>query len=135
MQKDISSEVPKIHAYDGQPVYQACSFITQSEEKSFSKLLPLGTKITRWNKGGVDIISNDGGKINGIKRVIKHFNISSDEIMAFGDAENDTEMLEYAAIGVAMGNAMETVKAEADFITDDIDQNGIRNALLHYQVI
>ena len=55
--------------------------------------------------------------------------------MAFGDGENDKEMLEYAGIGVAMGNAKDSVKAVADYVTDSVDDNGIENALRHFGLI
>ena len=48
-----------------------------------------------------------------------------DEIMAFGDAQNDIQMIEQVGIGVAMGNAMEEVKAVADYVADTNLDNGI----------
>ena len=48
-----------------------------------------------------------------------------DEVMAFGDAENDIQMLKRAGVGVAMGNAMDEVKEIADIITDTNLNNGI----------
>ena len=48
-----------------------------------------------------------------------------DEIMAFGDAQNDIQMIESVGIGVAMGNAMEEVKAVANVICDTNLNNGI----------
>ena len=44
-------------------------------------------------------------------------------------------MLEFAGIGVAMGNAEECTKAVADYVTDDVDADGIYNALKHFGVI
>lgn len=55
--------------------------------------------------------------------------------MSFGDGENDIEMLEYVALGVAMGNAGEKVKKAADCITDDVDSDGILHALQHFHLI
>ena len=49
--------------------------------------------------------------------------------MAFGDGFNDLSMLEYAGMGVAMGNAVDEVKAIADFITISNDEDGIAIAL------
>ena len=53
----------------------------------------------------------------------------------FTDGGNDTDMLAYAGIGVAMGNATAEPKAAADYITDDVDHDGVRNALLHFRVL
>jgi hydroxymethylpyrimidine pyrophosphatase-like HAD family hydrolase len=45
--------------------------------------------------------------------------------MAFGDAENDIGMIRKAAIGVAMGNAMDLIKGNADLLTESNEENGI----------
>ena len=55
--------------------------------------------------------------------------------MAFGDGGNDIVMLQSAPIGVAMGNAWTETKEVADYITTDVDDNGIWNALVHYGLI
>ena len=55
--------------------------------------------------------------------------------MAFGDAENDVEMLEYAAIGVAMGNGKEAAKTAADYVTASVEEDGIEKALKYYDLI
>ena len=44
-------------------------------------------------------------------------------------------MIEFCGIGVAMGNAQEKVKAVADYVTTDIDQDGVKNALQYYGII
>ena len=58
-----------------------------------------------------------------------------EDTIAFGDGGNDITMIEHAAIGVAMGNANEGVKKIADYITDDVDNDGIFNALKHFNII
>lgn len=50
-------------------------------------------------------------------------------MIAFGDSLNDSDMLERAAVGVAMGNANDTIKGIADVVTDDHDHDGIVTAL------
>ncbi|MCI8376331.1 MAG: HAD hydrolase family protein [Lachnospiraceae bacterium] len=55
--------------------------------------------------------------------------------MAFGDGDNDTDMLEFAHIGVAMGNASKKAIDAADYTTTDIDNDGIANALRHYHLL
>ena len=54
--------------------------------------------------------------------------------MAFGDGDNDVKMLEIAGVSAAMGNGSANVKAVADYITDDIDEDGIEKALYHYGI-
>lgn len=55
--------------------------------------------------------------------------------MAFGDGGNDKSMLMAAGIGVAMGNAVDDVKAHANYVTTSVDEDGIKNALLNFGVI
>ena len=54
--------------------------------------------------------------------------------MAFGDGANDITMLQYAGIGVAMGNANDNVKAAADYVTAPIDQDGLAKAFVHFHL-
>ena len=56
-------------------------------------------------------------------------NVSKDEIIAVGDAENDLDMIEYAGLGVAMGNASESVKKIANYITADNNNDGIAEVI------
>ena len=51
--------------------------------------------------------------------------IPREQIMAFGDGENDLEMLQFAGIGVAMGNACGLLKEAADFVTGTNDEDGV----------
>ena len=59
----------------------------------------------------------------------------NNQTMAFGDGENDITMLKCVGIGVAMGNGKEELKKEADYVTADIDDDGIEKALIHFGVI
>ena len=67
--------------------------------------------------------------------VLAHFNVTLEESMAFGDGENDLSMLVHAGIGVAMGTASGEVKAQADYVTGTVDEDGIVAALLHFGLI
>lgn len=84
---------------------------------------------------GADVVEAEYSKAEGIKHLCEHFGISLAETYAFGDSSNDVEMLEKVHVGIAMGNAVPEAKEAADYITDDIDKDGIRNALLHFGLI
>ena len=71
----------------------------------------------------------------GIERVGEMFGFSLDEVMAFGDSDNDIEMLSGVGISVAMGNAIESVKSVATYTTDTNNNDGISKALAHYGLI
>ena len=82
-----------------------------------------------------DILPEGGGKPNGLAAMLKHFGWTRDEAIAFGDGGNDVTMLDYAGIGVAMGNACDTAKQAADYVTDDIMKDGLAKALGHFHLI
>ena len=81
--------------------------------------------ITSWNETGIDIISKHGGKAKGLAKFMERYGLRPGETMAFGDGENDIEMLRVAGLGVAMGNAEAAVKAAADRVTLSNNDNGI----------
>ena len=68
-------------------------------------------------------------KAQSLQRLLAHLGMKREDLMAFGDGFNDLSMLEYAGMGVAMGNAVDEVKAIADFITISNDEDGIAIAL------
>lgn len=134
VQEAISSPVPPLGVYGGREIYQVCAYLADDKEQFLEEIVP-ECEITRWHFGGVDIIAKGGGKVSGIRWYLEENGIGADETIAFGDGENDMEMLRFAGIGVAMGNAEEKVKQVADFVTSDVDGDGIANALKHFGLI
>lgn len=61
--------------------------------------------------------------------------LNAEHIIAFGDSNNDYEMISEAGVGVAMGNALESIKQIADYVTTDIDHDGIWRACTHFKLI
>ena len=82
-----------------------------------------------------EFTAKDVNKATAIEMAYRNLGITREEMIAFGDAENDLPMLRYAGIGVAMGNAMESVKAAADEITLDNNHDGIAVALEKHGII
>ena len=64
--------------------------------------------------------------------ICEMYHISTEEVLAFGDGENDLSMLNYAGTGVAMKNAMKSVKQAADDICPSNQQDGVAKYLYHY---
>ena len=120
--------------YRGGDIYQICAYLRPEDEHLVDPIRETCV-LAGWHYGGKDIIAGGGGKMVGIKRYLELLGIRQDEIIAFGDAENDLDMIRFAGIGVAMGNGEEAVKAVADYVTADIDDDGIEKALKHFQLI
>lgn len=130
----ISTPVPPTGLYTGAKLYQAILYAVDADVQPVAARLP-GCKTSRWNRFGVDIVPKTGGKAAGIQRMLEHFGIRAEEIAAFGDGENDIEMLRYAGLGIAMGNAEQAVKEAADYVTDAIDSDGVARALAHFSLL
>lgn len=84
-----------------------------------------GAKIAAWWDRAVDVIPASGGKGAGVRAVLRHFQLSPENAMAFGDGNNDIEMLEAVGTGVAMGNASEQLQSIADATCGTVAQDGI----------
>ena len=70
-----------------------------------------------------------------IKEVLKYFNIHSSEAIAFGDGDNDIDMLAIVGYGISMGNGSDKLKKSADFVTKKSNEEGIQFALQYLQLI
>ncbi|MCX7796717.1 MAG: Cof-type HAD-IIB family hydrolase [bacterium] len=77
----------------------------------------------------LEIVNKNATKADALKWIADRFNIKREEIMAIGDSHNDIPMIEWAGIGVAMGNADEKVKNSADFITLSNTEDGVAYAI------
>lgn len=90
---------------------------------------------TSWNPYFCDIIPRGSDKSVGIDHMLAHFGIDLSETIAFGDGNNDIGMLRHVATGIAMGNANPEVKEVADYITTDVDRDGVVNAFRHFNLL
>lgn len=115
-------------------VYQVITLLTREQEHL---LLDRAShlKATRWHPAFLDALPPNGGKDTGIRAVLDWAGIAPEEAMAFGDGENDLTMLSCVGTGVAMGNASDAVKAQADYVTGHVDADGVRHALLHFGLL
>lgn len=72
-----------------------------------------------------EIMPRGTSKGNAVRKLCEYYEIPREEVIAIGDNENDISMLEYAGLGVAMGNAEEKVKNIADYITTSNNEDGV----------
>lgn len=128
--KAVAIPLPPVMKYSGRTLYQAILYVNRDEQAEATKTLK-NVEITRWNDNGIDVIAKGGSKVTGIEKYLAAKGYTREETAAFGDGENDREMLRYVHKGIAMGNASSSVKAAADFVTTNVDEDGIQNGL-HY---
>lgn len=117
-----------------EPIYQVVLVATEGESERIQKQFPR-VKLTRSSPYSMDVISEEQSKVKGIERVGQRYGFDLSEVIAFGDSDNDIEMLSQVGIGVAMGNASQQVKENARYTTADNNDDGISKALAHYGLI
>ena len=108
----------------GEEVYQ----VMLGCRKADYPLLLRGTcraKIASWWDRAADIIPADGGKGVGIGKILAYYHLDRAQALAFGDGDNDIEMLQAVGRGIAMGNASQGLKAVADDVCGPVAQDGI----------
>ena len=120
--------------YEWTDMYDGFAKTAEEEEKEIRPSIPT-CEIGRWYPAFADVTAKGDTKQKGIDEIIRYFDIKLEETMSFGDGGNDISMLRHAAIGVAMGQAKEDVKAAADYVTAPIDEDGISKAMKHFGII
>ena len=89
----------------------------------------------RFAPTNVELTSKEFLKSKGVKAIKKYFNLSKNNIMAFGDDLNDLSMFKLVNYSVCMGNGNEEAKKEAFYVTDNIENGGIYKALKYFNII
>ncbi|MBR5509804.1 MAG: Cof-type HAD-IIB family hydrolase [Lachnospiraceae bacterium] len=92
-------------------------------------------KIAAWWDRAVDIIPSEGGKGKGIEEVLKYYHLKQEEAIAFGDGNNDIEMLQTVGLGVAMANASDDLKNIANDVCGHVAEDGIYYYCLQHGLI
>ncbi|MDO4978485.1 MAG: Cof-type HAD-IIB family hydrolase [Eubacteriales bacterium] len=94
--------------------------------------------IPRESLNGTDfaeIVPNGFSKAMGIDYLVEHLGLTLDDCYVFGDSNNDLSMLTHVKHSVAMGNSVPKIIGKTEYVTTDIDDDGIMNALKHYGLI
>ena len=111
------------------PIVQGLALLTPKQAAQAPHFESLQFK--RFDNRGVDVIPRDGNKAKSVLRLADHLGIANHNVVAFGDNQNDTEMLTAVGTGIAMGHAPANVKDAADWVTGDLDSDGIAKGLKH----
>ncbi len=131
LRDQLKFEMPPIVSIEEMRRQEAYQIIAVMPPECDSEVQGLmGTcRLPRWTPVFTDIVAAGNSKAVGMEAICRHFGIKQEETLAFGDGGNDVEMLQWAGIGVAMGNAADDVKAVADKVTADVDHEGIEEAV------
>ena len=87
--------------------------------------------VSSWNDN-FEIMKKGSSKGEAVQYLAKYLGLDRSEVMCIGDSENDLSMIEFAGIGVAMGNAIDKVKKAATFITESNTNAGVAKAIRKY---
>ena len=117
-----------------QDILQLTPFFPADYEPQLMARLPQCVS-GRWHPEFTDITANGADKGKGIVAMARHEGFDVSRTMAFGDGGNDTSMILQAGIGVAMGNAIDELKRQADYVTAPVDDDGVLHALRHFGVV
>lgn len=97
-------------------------------------------EVNTWGGKGEIALFGDIGVKNidkavAVKKLLEYLGVDLKDTLAFGDAKIDIPMLECCEIGVAMGNGGEEIKKIADYITDDVEKDGLWKAFKKFNLI
>lgn len=88
-----------------------------------------GIYVTAAGKNCIEIMKEGVNKCSGVEELAALHGIDMKNVMTLGDYDNDIPMIRAAGLGVAMGNALDEVKACADYVTDTNDNDGVAKAI------
>ena len=130
----LRADVDEVDDLKNEEVLQLTPFCSAEQEADLMLRLSNCTS-GRWHPAFTDITSGEADKGKGLQVMAEYLGLDISETMAFGDGGNDISIIREAGIGVAMGNANEEVKAMADYVTSSVDEDGVKNALVHFGII
>ncbi|NCB32898.1 MAG: HAD family phosphatase [Erysipelotrichia bacterium] len=125
------SMVPPLRRWQGESVLHIVYYLNAANQMNEI------TEITK-NLSTIDysyvhhVFSRYAGKGTALEEVAQYWGFSACETAAFGDGFNDLELMEKAAVGIAMGNGCEPCQNAADYITETIDQDGFYRACVKF---
>lgn len=120
--------VVDVEQFRNETSYQIIAIMPSELDNRVGAFMP-HCRLPRWHPAFTDIVAAGNSKAVGMEAICRHYGIRQEETIAFGDGGNDIEMLQWAGVGIAMGNADDSVKQHADLVTTDVDSEGIENAV------
>lgn len=125
----ITESLGKHILMEGRDVPKLGVFFTRPDGFEFYESLLAGkypeVSYFRADENLLEVTAGNTSKGKALRHLAESLGISREEICAFGDNGNDIEMLEYAGLGIAMGNAIPSLLERADFVTGTNDEEGV----------
>lgn len=121
----IKNGVSKVLWYDDVEVIE-------KYEREVGKYLNGGINFHTSQPYYLEFVDEGASKAIALEKLGEHFGIKREEIIAAGDGFNDLSMIEYAGLGVAMGNAKDEIKRKADYIALTNDENGVAHVIYKF---
>lgn len=117
-----------------EPIHLLCLFADEATEHLYKSSFP-ALHFRRWHPHVLNVLEEPIDKALAIENLLRYFNIDRSQAIAFGDGQNDTDMLSLVSIGVAMENGSDELKQMANYVTKPAAQDGIEKALKHFHLI
>lgn len=117
-----------------QRILQLTPFFSEDYEQELMARIPHCTS-GRWNPAFTDITAQGADKGEGLLAIAAQLGFDPQYTMSFGDGGNDSTLIKTAGVGVAMGNALDSLKEVADYTTTSVDEDGVLNALRHFGLV
>ncbi len=115
-------------------IYLMCLYAEKQAIEEYKAAFPV-LLFEQWHPFITNVLQRNASKSIAAKAILDYFGFKPEEAVAFGDGENDMELLGLAGFGVAMGNGSDKLKRMADFVTKECDKDGIEFALKALQLI
>ena len=133
--------IHRLETYHGETIFKLDYFFPDLEHAlAMLKEVPCGLEVCKLLRdvgigSGCEITAEGVNKGTGIRELLQYLHADISDSYGFGDSENDLEMLKACGTGIAMGNAADSIKQLSDYVTDDIEEDGIFNAMKHFGFI
>ena len=114
------------------PIFMGETHILDSFQQRFEEHLSQEFNTVRSLDYAFEALPMGVSKAKALEELARDLGIAAKEVMAIGDGNNDLEMLEFAGLSIAMGNANEAVKELADFVTGSNEESGVAQAILDH---
>lgn len=133
----LEAQIVDFNEIDDNELFLKCMMVSSEENlneirSQIDEELANEVTINRSAKIFLEFLNKEANKGMALCFLANYLNISMDETMAIGDADNDRTMLLAASQGVAMQNSFESILNIASYITDDNEHSGVSKAILHF---